>query len=43
VTQLVDVGTVPRSRHNRQFGQDALEQALAGAGVGYAHAPVPTR
>jgi uncharacterized protein (DUF488 family) len=39
VTQLVDVRTVPRSRRNPQFGQEALQAALAGAGIGYAHAP----
>jgi uncharacterized protein (DUF488 family) len=39
VTQLVDVRTVPRSRHNPQFGQEALQASLAAAGIGYAHAP----
>jgi len=39
VTQLVDVRTVPRSRHNPQFAQDALRASLADAGIGYAHAP----
>jgi len=39
VTQLVDVRTVPRSRHNPQFGGDSLSQSLAAAGIGYAHAP----
>jgi uncharacterized protein (DUF488 family) len=39
VTQLVDVRTVPRSRHNPQFAQDALRASLAAAGIGYAHAP----
>ena len=39
VTQLVDVRTVPRSRHNPQFNQDALPASLAAAGIGYAHAP----
>ena len=39
VTQLVDLRTVPRSRHNPQFNQDALQGALAAAGIGYAHAP----
>jgi uncharacterized protein (DUF488 family) len=39
VTQLIDVRTVPRSRHNPQFGQDALRASLEGAGIGYAHAP----
>ena len=39
VTQLVDVRTVPRSRHNPQFAQEALQEAMAGASIGYAHAP----
>jgi uncharacterized protein (DUF488 family) len=39
VTQLVDVRTVPRSRHNPQFNQEALRAALAEAGIDYAHAP----
>lgn len=39
VTQLVDVRTVPRSRHNPQFNGDSLAAALETAGIGYAHAP----
>jgi uncharacterized protein (DUF488 family) len=39
VTQLVDVRTVPRSRHNPQFSQELLPGSLAAAGIGYAHAP----
>jgi uncharacterized protein (DUF488 family) len=39
VTQLVDVRTVPRSRHNPQFNGDALPASLGAAGIGYAHAP----
>jgi uncharacterized protein (DUF488 family) len=39
VTQLIDVRTVPRSRHNPQFNQDALQATLAEASIGYAHAP----
>jgi len=38
VTQLVDVRTVPRSRHNPQFNGDALAASLAAASIGYAHA-----
>ena len=37
VTQLLDVRTVPRSRHNPQFNADALSQVLAGANIGYEH------
>ena len=39
VTQLIDVRTVPHSRHNPQYDTRALESALAIAGIGYAHAP----
>ena len=41
VTQLVNVRTVPRSRHNPQFDIKALPASLAHAGIGYAHAPGP--
>ncbi|MEP7281641.1 MAG: DUF488 domain-containing protein [Rubrivivax sp.] len=39
VTQVIDVRTVPRSRHNPQFNRDSLPASLAEAGIGYAHAP----
>lgn len=39
VTRLADVRTVPRSRHNPQFNQDALPASLAVAGIGYRHMP----
>jgi uncharacterized protein (DUF488 family) len=39
VTKLVDVRTVPRSRHNPQFDADALPATLAAASIGYAHVP----
>ena len=39
VTQLVDVRTVPRSRHNPQFNGDALAASLQATGIGYVHAP----
>ncbi|HEX8612969.1 MAG TPA: DUF488 domain-containing protein [Telluria sp.] len=32
---VVDVRTVPRSRHNPQFGQDTLPHSLAAAGINY--------
>ena len=35
VTCLADVRTVPRSRHNPQFGAEALAQSLADAGIEY--------
>jgi uncharacterized protein (DUF488 family) len=37
VTLLVDVRTIPRSRHNPQFNFDTLPGALAEAGIGYLH------
>ena len=37
VTTLVDVRTVPRSRHNPQFNMDSLPVALAQAGMRYEH------
>jgi uncharacterized protein (DUF488 family) len=39
VQALVDVRTVPRSRHNPQFNRDALPQTLQAAGIGYIHMP----
>lgn len=37
VTMLVDVRTIPRSRHNPQFNLDTLPGALAAEGIGYLH------
>src|SRR5271165_4086229 len=39
VELLVDVRTVPRSRHNPQFNTEALPGALAEAGIEYLHMP----
>jgi len=39
VKRLVDVRTLPRSRHNPQFNQDSLPQVLAAAGIAYTHMP----
>lgn len=39
VVRLVDVRTVPRSRHNPQFNRDALPGDLERAGIRYRHAP----
>jgi uncharacterized protein (DUF488 family) len=38
-TRVVDVRTVPRSRHNPQFNQASLPGALKKAGLGYVHLP----
>jgi uncharacterized protein (DUF488 family) len=37
VSRLVDVRTVPKSRHNPQFGSAALAASLQAAGIGYTH------
>jgi uncharacterized protein (DUF488 family) len=38
VSRLVDVRTVPRSRHNPQFNRDTLPAALKDARIHYTHA-----
>lgn len=35
VTQLIDIRTVPKSRHNPQFMQDNLALTLPGSGISY--------
>ena len=40
VRTLVDVRTVPRSRHNPQFNKDVLAVDLPTAGIAYTHLPV---
>lgn len=37
VKHLVDVRTIPRSRHNPQFNRDTLPEALRFAGIAYTH------
>ena len=37
VTRVVDVRTVPRSRHNPQFNRDTLPASLKTAAIGYTH------
>ena len=39
VTRVVDVRTIPRSRHNPQFSQNSLPDSLKKAGLGYVHLP----
>jgi uncharacterized protein (DUF488 family) len=39
VERLVDIRTIPKSRHNPQFGRDQLVHALRRAGIRYTHAP----
>lgn len=37
IEELVDVRTMPRSRHNPQFNSDVLTGSLRNAGIGYLH------
>ena len=37
ITQLVDIRTVPGSRHNPQYGQEALEESMPKAGLSYVY------
>jgi uncharacterized protein (DUF488 family) len=37
VARVVDIRTIPRSRHNPQFNRETLPAALAAAGIGYLH------
>ncbi|HEX5221341.1 MAG TPA: DUF488 domain-containing protein [Verrucomicrobiae bacterium] len=39
VSRVVDVRTVPRSRHNPQFNKASLPRALKKAGLSYVHRP----
>jgi uncharacterized protein (DUF488 family) len=39
VARVVDVRTVPRSRHNPQFNGETLPDALRAAGIDYVHMP----
>jgi len=39
VKRLLDVRTVPRSRHNPQFNKDSLPEALKCVGISYIHMP----
>lgn len=39
VTQMIDVRTVPRSRHNPQFNRESLPDSLAVHDIRYAHIP----
>jgi len=39
VRRVLDVRTVPRSRHNSQFNRKALEERLKAEGIGYTHLP----
>ena len=37
VKRVIDVRSIPRSRHNPQFNNDSLADSLRAAGIGYLH------
>ena len=39
VRRLIDVRTIPQSRHNPQFGREQLSASLDNAGIHYTHMP----
>ncbi|MDE1881850.1 MAG: DUF488 domain-containing protein [Euryarchaeota archaeon] len=39
IRRIVDVRTIPRSRHNPQFDRDRLSRSLRAAGIHYRHLP----
>jgi uncharacterized protein (DUF488 family) len=39
VRRIVDVRSIPRSRHNPQFNRDTLPETLAAEGISYTHMP----
>ena len=39
IKRIVDVRTIPKSRHNPQFNREELEESLVAEGIGYLHMP----
>ena len=39
IVRVLDVRTVPRSRHNPQFNREALAESLGALNIGYTHLP----
>ena len=39
ISKVIDVRTIPRSRHNPQFNLDTLPESLTCTGIGYEHRP----
>ena len=37
VKRVIDVRTIPRSRHNLQFNRESLAESLRASGIGYTH------
>jgi uncharacterized protein (DUF488 family) len=40
IRKVVDVRTIPKSRHNPQFNQEEIKKSLTDAGIGYRHLKV---
>src|SRR5271166_6633297 len=40
IDQLVDIRTIPKSRHNPQFNRETLDGSLKSAGIRYHHMPI---
>jgi uncharacterized protein (DUF488 family) len=39
IDRILDIRTIPKSRHNPQFAQEALSASLHAAGIGYTYLP----
>ena len=39
IQSIIDVRTIPKSRHNPQFTREELEESLRSEGIGYLHMP----
>ena len=39
IVLVLDVRTVPRSRHNPQFNRDTLAESMGALDIGYTHLP----
>src|SRR6476659_3288440 len=39
IVRVLDVRTVPRSRHNPQFNRETLAESMGALDIGYAHLP----
>jgi uncharacterized protein (DUF488 family) len=37
IKRVIDVRTIPRSRHNPQFNRESLAESLRSSGIGYTH------
>lgn len=39
ISRILDIRSIPRSRHNPQFAQETLSESLSAAGIGYTYLP----